>query len=155
MIGQYVHYIIRFENTGTAGATNIVVKDLIDAEKFDISTLVPLDASHNFYTKITGNKAEFIFENIDLPSAPSELRHGVAFKIKLHHYLQIGDTFSNLANIYFDYNFPIVTNIETTSIQTLSTGDFGKDADITLYPNPATTSVNLSIDEVHKVDYLT
>jgi len=31
--------------------------------------------------------------------------------------LVLGDTFSNVANIYFDYNFPIVTNNFTTNIQ--------------------------------------
>jgi uncharacterized repeat protein (TIGR01451 family) len=29
MIGKYVHYIIRFENTGTFAAENIVVKELL------------------------------------------------------------------------------------------------------------------------------
>ena len=32
-VGQYVHYVIRFENTGTANAQNIVVKDMIDTAK--------------------------------------------------------------------------------------------------------------------------
>ncbi|WP_370519286.1 leucine-rich repeat domain-containing protein, partial [Flavobacterium sp. 9AF] len=52
MIGEYVHYLIRFENTGTYPAENIVVKDMIDVTKFDIATLVPLKGSHDFYTRI-------------------------------------------------------------------------------------------------------
>ncbi len=67
-VGDYVHYLIRFENTGTANARNIVVKDEIDTSKFDISSLIPLHGSHSFVTRVTGpNILEFIFENIQLP----------------------------------------------------------------------------------------
>jgi hypothetical protein len=38
MVGEYVHYLIRFENTGTASAIHVVVKDAIDLTKFDIAT---------------------------------------------------------------------------------------------------------------------
>ena len=59
-IGNYVHYIIRFENTGTFPAENIVVKDLIDQTKFDITTLTPISSSHPFVTRISANnKVEF------------------------------------------------------------------------------------------------
>ena len=68
MIGKYVHYKIRFENTGTFAAQNIVVKDMIDTTKFDVSTLQMTDTSHSCVTRITNpNKVEFIFENINLP----------------------------------------------------------------------------------------
>ncbi len=53
MVGEYVHYVIRFENTGTYPAENIVVKDMIDLAKFDINTLIPIKGSHEFVTKIT------------------------------------------------------------------------------------------------------
>ena len=68
MVGKYVHYMIRFENTGTFPAQNIVVKDMIDTTKFDINSLIPVKGSHSFVTRITEtNKVEFIFENINLP----------------------------------------------------------------------------------------
>ena len=53
MVGQYVHYIIRFENTGTANAENIVVKDMIDTTKFDVNSLIPLSGSHPYVTRIS------------------------------------------------------------------------------------------------------
>jgi hypothetical protein len=67
MVGKELHYMIRFENTGTASAVNIVVKDMIDMDKFDISSLVPLEWKSSVYvTRISiGNKVEFIFENIN------------------------------------------------------------------------------------------
>ncbi|HEY0092339.1 MAG TPA: T9SS type A sorting domain-containing protein, partial [Flavobacterium sp.] len=144
MIGNYAHYIIRFENTGTAEALNIVVSDLIDTSKFDVSTLIPLDGSHPFETRISStNKVEFIFENIMLPFEDATNDGYVAFKIKTLPTLAVGDTFSNSASIYFDYNFPIVTNTATTAIQQLGTGDFEFSDHFTLYPNPAKNTLNI------------
>jgi hypothetical protein len=101
--------MIRFENKGTAEAQNVVVKDMIDTSKFDVSSLVVTQGSHPFVTRITEtNKVEFIFENINLPFDDATNDGYVAFKIKTKPSLVVGDSFSNTASIYFDYNFPIV-----------------------------------------------
>ncbi len=145
MIGEYVNYIIRFENTGTSFAENIVVKDIIDITKFDIATLSPTSGSHNFYTRISnGNTAEFIFENINLPFVNNANDGYVAFKIKTKSNLVPGDTFSNVASIYFDYNAPIITNTATTSIQTLSIEDFEFDNYLKIWPNPTKDFITIS-----------
>lgn len=144
MIGEYVHYVIRFENTGTFAAENIVVKDIIDTNKFDISTLIPLHASHSYVTKITNaNKVEFIFENINLPFDDANNDGYISFKIKIKPTLVVGDTFSNNASIYFDYNFPVVTNTYTSVFQELGTRDFDFADFFSLYPNPANTVLNI------------
>lgn len=137
-VGDYVHYLIRFENTGTANAQNIVVKDEIDASKYDISSLAALSGSHNFVTRITGNVVEFIFENIQLPFDNATNDGYVTFKIKTKSTLGLGDSFSNTAKIYFDYNAPIVTNTYTTNIQNVlaTSGTSKENKDITIYPNP-------------------
>ncbi|MBL0100423.1 MAG: hypothetical protein IPP49_10605 [Saprospiraceae bacterium] len=62
MVGEYVDYLIRFENTGNYAAENIVVKDIIDTTWFDVSSLQITYASHEVYARIEGNKVEFIFE---------------------------------------------------------------------------------------------
>ncbi len=142
-VGNYVHYLIRFENTGTYPAENIVVKDMIDLTKFDITTLVPLKSSHDFYTRINGNKVEFIFENINLDFNDSTNDGYVVFKIKTLPSLVLGDTFTNNANIYFDYNFPITTNTYTTTVAALSTQDFDFGTYFTLYPNPTKDVLNI------------
>jgi hypothetical protein len=136
MVGQYVHYVIRFENTGTFPAENIVVKDMIDASKFNIATLIPLSGSHSFETRIKGNKVEFMFENIMLPFEDASNDGYVAFKIKTLPTLTVGTTFQNSASIYFDYNFPIITDPAVTTIQTLGKADFDFSRYFTLYPNP-------------------
>jgi hypothetical protein len=146
-VGKYVHYLIRFENKGTAEAQNVVVKDMIDTSKFDISSLVVTQGSHPFVTRITEtNKVEFIFENINLPFDDATNDGYVAFKIKTKPSLVVGDSFSNTASIYFDYNFPIVTNTATTSVlQSLGNIDFEFDSYFSVYPNPVQNSLNLDI----------
>ena len=144
LIGEYVHYLIRFENTGTYPAQNVVIKDLIDLSKFDISTLTPTKASHDFVTKLSnGNKVEFIFENIQLPFDDATNDGYIAFKIKTLPTLKVGDSFQNEANIYFDYNFPILTNTAKSTFQTLGTEDFQFSDYFSLYPNPVNDFVNI------------
>lgn len=145
-IGKFLHYNINFENTGSAEAVNIVVKDTIDTSKFDINSLQVMYASHLVYTKITGNVVEFVFENINLP--PSNLDpiggHGnVLFKIKTLDTLSENDQVTNTANIYFDYNHPIVTNEARTAFTNLSRFDFVKDNSVSVYPNPAKNKVTV------------
>lgn len=154
-VGDFVHYIIRFENDGTANAQNIVVKDMIDTAKFDIATLIPESGSATYTTRITNtNQVEFIFQNINLPFAAGTNTGYVAFKIKTKPTLVASNTFSNTASIYFDYNFPIITNTATTTIQALATQDFEFGNYFTLYPNPAKNVLNISTKssiEVHSI----
>ncbi|QSB25179.1 T9SS type A sorting domain-containing protein [Flavobacterium sp. CLA17] len=145
LIGEYVHYLIRFENAGTYPAENIVVKDLIDVLKFDLSTLVPTGASHSYITKISGeNKVEFIFEKINLPFDNANNDGYIAFKIKTLPTLKTGDSFTNEANIYFDYNFPILTNKATSTFKTLGTPDFEFSKYFSIYPNPVKDVLNIA-----------
>jgi hypothetical protein len=145
MIGKYVHYVINFENTGTANAENIVLKDVIDTTKFDISSLVPIDGSHPYVTKISdGSKVEFIFENINLPFDDEHNDGYLAFKIKTKPDLSIGDSISNSASIYFDYNAPIDTEPVVTTIRTLTNSDFMLNNVFSIFPNPAASIIQIS-----------
>jgi uncharacterized delta-60 repeat protein len=144
-VGEYVYYRIRFENTGTYKATNINVLDVLDTNKFDINTLIPVNGSHLFTTKITeGNKVEFYFENINLDFQDATNEGYLVYKIKTKSNLVAGDTFGGNANIYFDYNYPITTNIYTTVIQALSAQDFEIENYFDLYPNPVDSTLNIS-----------
>ncbi|KLT70392.1 T9SS type A sorting domain-containing protein [Flavobacterium sp. ABG] len=145
LIGEYVHYLIRFENTGTYPAENVVVKDMIDLLKFDISTLVPTSASHAYTTKISaGNKVEFIFEKINLPFDDANNDGYITFKIKTLPSLSVGDSFTNEANIYFDYNFPILTNKTNSTFKTLGVQDFKFSKHFNIYPVPAKDLLNIN-----------
>ncbi|WP_329805743.1 DUF7619 domain-containing protein [Flavobacterium facile] len=148
-IGNYVTYKIRFKNNGTSKAQNIVIKDNIDPNKFDIESIITLDASHNYRKLITStNNLEYHFENINLPYDNANNDGYVVFKIKTKSTLVAGDTFSNLANIYFDYNSPIVTNNYTTTIQnTLGLQENELLNTISVYPNPVKDMLHFQTKE--------
>jgi hypothetical protein len=152
MIGNYVHYVIRFENTGTFPAENVIVKDMIDTSKFDVGSLVPLFGSHSYVTRVTDtNKVEFIFENINLSFDPATNKGYFAFKIRLKDNLAVGDIFTNQASIYFDYNLPIVTNNESTIISALARPDFTIDNPVLVYPNPAKNNLTVNADYIRSI----
>jgi len=147
--------MIRFENTGTFLAEKVVIEDFIDVAKFDFATLIPLHASHSYYTKITGNKVEFIFDNINLDFNDPNNDGYIAFKIKLLPTLTIGDTFSNSSNIYFDANPAIVTNTYTTTIVAALSNQSFNENEFIIYPNPAKEVLNIhskNILEIQSVE---
>jgi Secretion system C-terminal sorting domain len=149
-VGDYLHYLIRFQNSGTAPAENIVVKDMIDITKFDLASLQLTATSHPQVTRITGNKVEFIFESIQLPAEQDNEpgSHGyVAFKIRTKNNLVLGNTVSNTAAIYFDYNFPIVTNTAVTTIAALSANEF-ENTSVSIAPNPVKNNLTISANGV-------
>lgn len=151
--GDYLHYLIRFENTGTYPAENIVVKDLIDINVFDFNTLQISETSHSCVTRITNpNQVEFIFENINLPFDDAANDGFVAFKIKTKPTITEGTLLLNKADIFFDYNFPITTNEYVTSVQTLDVQDIN-DVAILLYPNPVEDILTFnSKEEIIKIE---
>ena len=114
---------------------------------FDMNSLQLLYASHPVETKITGNKVEFIFKNINLPPSivdPIGGHGNVLFKIKTLPTLVVGDQIANIANIYFDYNAPIETNEARSTFAALSNSNFMKDESINVAPNPAKNIITIS-----------
>lgn len=145
IIGDYVHYMIRFENNGTAIAQNVVVKDVIDSSKFEISTLQFLHSSHTCYTRISNvNRVEFIYQGVNLPFQDATNDGYVVFKIKTKNTLAVGNQITNNANIYFDYNAPISTNTATSTFQALNTTNFDFGTYFTLSPVPANDFLNIT-----------
>ncbi|MDC7999600.1 T9SS type A sorting domain-containing protein [Aequorivita todarodis] len=146
-IDKYLHYVIRFQNIGTAEAINIQVKNILDAN-LDWSTLQMENVSHANRIEIRNqNNIDFIFDNIYLPSSsvdePSS--HGfIAYKIKPKNSLEVGDVILNSASIYFDFNPAIVTNtVSTTVVENLGVEEFGLDGMVQLYPNPVSASFQI------------
>lgn len=146
-VGDYVHYMIRFENLGNAAARNIVITDIIETSKLEIGSIVVLDASHAYDIRIQQfNQIEFIFENINLPYDDANNDGYIVFKIRTKSVLALGDTFSNTASIYFDYNLPITTNTYTTTVQALNQQEFTVDS-LSIAPNPTTDWVTIHSKE--------
>ncbi|MGG5208817.1 DUF7619 domain-containing protein [Chryseobacterium sp. MIQD13] len=145
MVGKDLHYIINFENTGTAPATNIMVEMDVNPDDFNISSLQLQNTSHGTYTKITGNKVEFMMKDINLAAS----QHGnITLKIKTKAGLVSGESVSGKANIYFDYNFPVATNEAVTVIggTVLQTLESNEKSSVNVYPNPTKGDVNIESD---------
>ena len=148
MIGEYLHYQIRFENTGTADAVNVLVTDVIDRARFDISTLQIIDASHDMQVRIDGNEVEFVFDNIMLPFEDANNNGYLVFKIKTLPDLVLGDEISNEANIFFDFNFPILTNTAVTTVELPSSTLIEKQTlNFELFPNPTQGELFITSEE--------
>lgn len=110
-----LEYKIRFQNTGNDIAYRVVVVDTL-SESLDLSTFEELGSSHNYSLNIGGREKpviRFIFENINLPDSASdpEMSSGfVRFRIKPKTSAALGTKIFNHAEIYFDFNDPIITN---------------------------------------------
>ncbi|MEZ4880086.1 MAG: T9SS type A sorting domain-containing protein [Chitinophagales bacterium] len=151
LIGKPVNYLIRFENTGTANAENIVITDYIDLNTFDINSLQIVDASHSCRTVISnGNKVQFVFDNIQLPFTEPDKHGFVAFSINLLPNLQIGDSLKNDADIYFDFNLPITTNLAVSEINNSTPTAIKTNntiaGNLNLFPNPNKGQFTLNLD---------
>jgi len=151
-IGDYLHYMINFENVGTLSAQNIVIRFDVDPANFDINTLQLLNATYPVETRIIGNVVEFIFQNINLEIGG----HGsILLKMRTNESLVPSDVVSSGANIYFDFNAPLNTGVANTTFQSLSSVGFEDNKLFSLYPNPTSSKVNIiSTDKVQVLQLL-
>lgn len=70
------------------------------------------------------------------------------FKIKTLPTLSLGDTFSNDAEIYFDYNAPIITNDYITTVEeNLSVEELELKSKVKIYPNPVSDLLHITYGE--------
>ena len=110
-------YQVRFQNTGTDTAFTVVILDEI-SDELDITSVRPGEASHPYRLNIIDGKTlEFRFENIMLPDSfvNEPASNGfVLFDIKTKRNLPFGTVMENTAEIFFDFNEPIITNTVVT-----------------------------------------
>lgn len=123
--GEYIDYVIHFQNLGTDSAVNIVIADTL-SNLLSYSYLQVVGSSHNANLSYSIGNGILYFEflNIKLPPASvnEPLSHGyIHFRIKALPSLAVGAIIPNKASIYFDYNLPVVTNTATTSIESIIT----------------------------------
>ncbi|MBP7409438.1 MAG: T9SS type A sorting domain-containing protein [Flavobacteriales bacterium] len=109
---EWIDYTLRFQNTGTDTAFNVVVTDTLPTE-LDPSSILIGAASHSFSWSLSGpGILRFMFPNILLPDSNvnEAASHGlVCFHIKPREPLLSGTVIENTANIYFDFNEPVIT----------------------------------------------
>lgn len=152
---NYLHYVTRFQNTGTANATTVVIKETLDSD-LDWSTFEPIDASHICNIQIrNGNELTYTFSNIGLPyeSANEPASHGwMTYRIKPKSNFSVGDVASSSSDIYFDFNPAVMTNSVHTSISPLSTTTAMKDY-FSVLPNPAQQFIVINNKENLTTEY--
>jgi hypothetical protein len=149
-------YTVRFQNTGTDTAFNVVVKDSLGTN-FDWSTLQILSSSHPVTSVVRNTSTlKFTFDNILLPaSIQNEPKsHGfVKYSIQPKASQPVGSRFTNNANIFFDYNSPIVTNttVNTFFVSTALTGK--QNQTFELFPNPMNDRAILRFDNIYGEEF--
>ncbi len=116
---RWLTYLIRFQNTGTADAEHIYITDTLSSS-LDWSTFNLLSYSHQPLTQVYNDGlVKFSFPHINLPDSNTNEpgSHGyVQYKIRAKDSLAIGSTIENTANIFFDFNAPVITNTTSNSV---------------------------------------
>ncbi len=144
-----LHYTIRFQNIGNADAIKVRIETDLDA-KLDPSTFVPIGASHPYTVTRENGHLVFKFENINLAGSQvneAESHGFISYRIRPVSNIEVGQTISADANIYFDFNPLVATNTVTTTVQTLGNNEFAQDAFV-VYPNPASGKVTLQTSTI-------
>lgn len=138
---EYLHYIIRFQNTGNSFAQRVNILNQLD-EKLDWNSIQLESFSHDNRVEIKdGNLVNFIFDAIYLPNAADDYNGSqgyISYKIKPKSNVVVGDVINNQASIIFDYNPAINTNTEQTEfVGLLSNADHANQLNqVRISPNP-------------------
>jgi Leucine-rich repeat (LRR) protein len=151
-----IDYKIRFQNTGTDTAFNIIIMDSLSTY-LDVTSL-QMGASSDSYTWeiIDGNVLKVSFSNIMLvdSNANEALSHGFfRYRINQETNNPLGSLIENQAAIYFDYNPPIFTNTTFHTIGeefvpiVLTIEDlYEEDIEVTAFPNPFDYSTTIKVE---------
>ncbi len=138
---QDLDYVIRFQNTGTDTAFLVTIRDTL-SDVLDLPSIEFGGSSHAYEADIYGkNIVKFTFKNINLPDSFRNVAASqgfVKFRIKQKKDLAIGTKINNKADIYFDFNDPIITN---STLHTVA-----KDLLITAIIDPRKTPNSLTIN---------
>ncbi|MEM1322653.1 MAG: T9SS type A sorting domain-containing protein [Bacteroidota bacterium] len=154
----HLDYLIRFQNTGTDTAFNVVIVDTL-SPLLDQATIVPGVSSHAYtFDYPEANIIRFVFDNIMLPDSNvnEPASNGfVKFSIDMQPDLPDDSRIENSAAIYFDFNEPIITNTTFLTIgeeifggTTSSQEIYKSGASIKMTPNPAHLQTSVQIDGI-------
>lgn len=143
-------YKIRFQNEGSFYATRVIVIDTLN-QLFDINTLYGVISSHDYQMEIIDEHIiKWTFNNIMLPTKEEDEEGSMGFiQFKIGFKKGIADGggvfVDNTADIYFDYEEPVLTNevlrkvydkIPEWAVEITK-------AEVTVFPNPAVSTVKI------------
>jgi hypothetical protein len=146
-----IEYMIRFQNTGTAPAINVEIRDTLPVQWLDPNTIRPGASSHHYQFSMEGNGVVvFKYPNIFLPDSNANLEASqgyVTFRISQRKDLPLETEIKNTAAIFFDFNAPIITNqtLHTVGKEFLVLSStqvvFDPGMEVQVMPNPARGNV--------------
>ncbi|HVD98081.1 MAG TPA: T9SS type A sorting domain-containing protein [Cytophagaceae bacterium] len=149
-----LHYIIHFQNTGTAPAYKVVLTDTL-SQYLDPHSIADVSSSSNVLVEEYNGTLRFTFNNINLPDSISDAENSigfVTFSIKVKKSTPLGVSILNKANVYFDFNSPVTTNTVKNTLKLSATtavrNEVYKEEPLQAFPNP--TSGMLTI--LYKLD---
>jgi uncharacterized repeat protein (TIGR01451 family) len=144
LFDEQLNYTIRFQNTGTDTAFNVLVTDILDPN-LDWNTFQLVATSHSVAVTFEESigQLNFRFENILLPDSivNEPASHGfIKYKIRPLGGLPENTLVQNFADIFFDFNEAIRTNTtSTTYVSVIPIIDGVRDLENIAYhvfPNP-------------------
>jgi hypothetical protein len=115
---QEMEYTIHFENLGTAPAYLVRIENIF-SEYLDYSRMEVIASSHTVNYNYSEGRAQFLFDDIVLmpTSANSmESRGFVTYKIPIKSDAPMMEPIANRAQIFFDLNPAIETNIASNQV---------------------------------------
>lgn len=146
---DYFTYTVHFQNTGSAPAFNIRLLDTLDSN-LDLESFQVTNYSHYNSTMLKNNILTFYFPNIMLTDSTTDFEGSkgfVQYRIKPKATLAVGTQIKNTANIYFDFNLPVVTN---TTINQFGVPDPIFDFNgnnVFIFPNPFNSQTTLQFSQ--------
>ncbi len=149
-------YLIRFQNTGNAPAIRVEIRDTFE-NNLIASSVKNINTSHRANVRVEGNVLIATFDNIYLADSFSNepASHGfISFKMDRQAGLPLQTEINNSAAIYFDFNEPVITNTQvTTIVQPVAIAQTrAEEIGLEIMPNPATTLLNVKYQLVSDVE---
>lgn len=153
-------FVIQFRNNGADTVQQVVIRDTLSAV-LDPVTVFPGAASHPYQFDILGNGiVEFRLSNLNLQPGGGAFSEGfVKFRVSQKPNVPCETKIFNSAAIYFDFNAPVFTNTtyhtvcDSFIVLTDTKEVYVKGAEVTVFPNPATESVNFQVEGVNAKEY--
>lgn len=152
-------YLIRFQNTGTDVAFNVIIRDTLDSD-FDMQTFEFIAASHPVEVLYEMNGIlEFRFINIMLPDSNMNEpeSHGfVSYRVKPKAGVPNNSLIENTAYIYFDSNPAVVTNTAQHNLVNAFTATESAEnlLQAHFYPNPFSDKAFLIYNNPNNNNYI-
>jgi hypothetical protein len=145
-------YTVHFQNTGNYPANEILIKVQLDND-LDLTSAEFIGSSLPFTATISpAGLMTLTFVNIYLPDSTLDEpgSHGfVSFMIRLKPSLVTGTVINASAEIYFDFNSPIITNTTVNTITGITPPELITKS-FKVYPNPSHNNFYISIESESK-----